>query len=120
MQFIVGSPVHEVKKLSMYELIIDTMEGDADDYHQIVLTFKKGEEDKLAEIVVLLNKIEQDGYTHGRYTKPGYRHVEGFEELLGDEWPCDHAYGIQDSFCRYTLYFYDSGGVKCTVDIKEY
>ena len=111
-----GSPVEVPVYKNMYELVVETMQGDADDYHDFTLHFPivDGEpSDDLFKAIRLLEKIESEADWDTSLNK-----YDGFERLFSDEWYFECDYGYWDSLEGYTLFLYDSSGTKFVIDIE--
>jgi hypothetical protein len=118
MQFIVGAPVHERKKLNVFELVIRTMEGDADDTHYVNIEIKADDNDTLTKYIELLDRMSVCNVYYAGGT-PGYSHVDGFKDLLMEDWPYECNSGIADSLEDYKIFFYTSEGLKHNVEIRR-
>jgi hypothetical protein len=105
------------RKQNLYELEIETMEGDADDTHTVQFNFKESEEDELKKYIVACGVLN-NSYPSGR--SGGDKYTGPYWDLLNDGWYHDNM-GFEDSYDGYCLYYYDKNGLKynCTVEYDE-
>lgn len=94
---------------SLYVVSVDTMEGDADDYHEFEITTEST--DELREIIIGL-KILCNAYPNGR---------GGCDDYCGKfyEEYCDELYsyeGFKDSIQSFFVKYYDENGTEFSVD----
>lgn len=108
----IGSKIEQPK--NVYLLDIELMHGDGDAYTHIELKFEDvdAEKEKLITILDILGKL--GGYDHFRK----YHCVEGFNELLHEDWDRDST--CEDylaSYDGYKLYYLNEDGEKFNVKV---
>ena len=95
-----------VEKREGYLLVIKTYIGDADgDEYVEIGPVPEGELSKIEDAIEVCDRLRKE-YPHGRGGSDNYK-SEGFEEILGDDWPCHE--GIENSFSGYKVYFLEDG-----------
>ena len=117
------------KRVKYYEVKVKTMEGDADDYHNVDITFEDDEEGRrlLRECVIACEIISKH-YPHGvgggyNFYKEcpywnkwfSYEPTEEYDDNIvtfGEEWHWECDTGTPDSFENYSVNYYDDEGVK--------
>lgn len=111
--------------IDAYMVEVSIMHGDADHYDTLKLgpyqDDKEIDVDLLHEIVNVLEAMGK-AFPSGRGGTPeySYRKVDGFEELLADEWPHDiTCWGSEASFAGYKVYYYDESGIKYNVKVFD-
>ncbi|MDF2534010.1 MAG: hypothetical protein K0R18_167 [Bacillales bacterium] len=108
-------PTEQIK--NVYEIKVNIMHGDADHYED--LTFHLETEDEVNQYIDLLDRMEAE-YPHGRGGGDDYDHLDGFNELLGDDWPGDVTSDsmYQASMDGYVVTYYDENGVEYEVEVQ--
>jgi hypothetical protein len=120
-----------------YEIVVNTMEGDADDNHEAIIQFETNKEgiELLRECIIALVIIKKH-YPHGMggghnfyakcpYWMKWFMYDEFREEnpnvTYVKEWYWEGNSGTPDSFDGYELFYYDEVGKKyqCTVDLDD-
>lgn len=118
---IVKGNKHKVKE-ECYELIIETMTGDADDFHKTICTIKNNEEGEkhLKELIVAC-EILKKSYPSGMGGCDKY--VGPYFELIYNNYGWHHGGDgqYQESFEGYELKYHDGlGGIyDCSVIIDQ-
>lgn len=102
---------------NMYVLDVEIMHGDADLYQNI--QFEASSIKEAVEYVALFDDMLA-AYPNGRggSDKYSYHNVEGFVDLLSEDWPRDvTCEDIEASIDSYKMYWYNALGVKHEVII---
>jgi hypothetical protein len=104
-----------------YHLTVETMEGDADDYHEIEFDFCDNEEGlkELSKYVIACEVLKKS-YPHGRGGDDNYvgKYFEIFSSDGDTVWPTDCNSDCQDTFEDYEIIYNDGEGRECEVDIE--
>ena len=110
MIFVIGNQKENEVKNGFY-LTVETMTGDADDYHTFTLSFEKNLKE-LEDAVNILNTAER--------TDPNfYVDILGFSEMFRKDWHYSFFYNRYSSFENYEITYYKDG--KCfEVEVIEY
>jgi hypothetical protein len=141
MEILIKNPVKVPKYKNTYELVINFMEGDADDYHKSVVMIKEEHIDHLKDLLDVVIRCN-NAYQHGRGGCDEYNHIEGYnkyfsvEDLSEEEYDklteifkskhhndslIDHPYDsnsdCHDSFDGYELYYYDENYNKFETEV---
>ena len=99
-----------------YELIVYTMEGEADDYHDFSMIYTGDESlPELKEDILSLEVLAKT-YPHGRGGDDDY--IGPHFEKFADPWNCEEHQGYQDSFENYELWYHDGNGGRFTCEIE--
>lgn len=89
---------------------IKTMEGDADDSHNLEFAITEEDLPKLKEFLDSCAELCRRGMGGGEAQEWVYK-VKHFDYFVGDcEWPCKEGY--YDSYRSHTFYWYDENGQK--------
>lgn len=104
-----------------YELVITTMEGDADDYHELNFTFDIDDKEELLRYIIACEVVAKS-YPNGRGGGDNYQGE--YWDLIssnGDEWPHECNSGIADSFSSWSVIFHDGNGTvrPCTIKLND-
>ena len=101
-----------------YELIITTMEGDADDEHSVEFLFNEDEEDELRKHIIACEVVAKT-YTNGRGGGDNYKGE--YWDLISEDWPYECNDGFSDSFDYWDVVFHDgNGGIyPCEIELDE-
>lgn len=116
MKVIVGEDPMKLKLIkNMWSIEIETMEGDADDYHRFSLEFEEIEDFKKCLIQC---EVLDKQYPNGRGGGDDYNDLDFFEEVFDELWhyACDGQFA--DSMDGYVPFYYNAAGDKLTVDIE--
>jgi hypothetical protein len=140
MKFVVTGTSNVPDYRDAFVVEVQVMYGDADGYGDFEIgPFAKDKDDALLEDFVTLCKGMDAAYPHGRGGDDNYNHVPGFNEWfdsenhlteeewealpqrqrdLGRDWPYDpQGDGVQASFEKYEVFYYDETGVKFDVKV---
>lgn len=105
----------EIAPKSCYVIEVDTMEGDADDYHRFTLYFAENEIEELKERIIQCEVLSL-AYPNGKGGYDGFDELDFFEYHFRDDWYCYE--GCWDSFDGYSVVYYDENSKKFNVDIS--
>jgi len=100
-----------------YEIVIKTMEGDADDYH--TTRFHCGMDEAELRRYVIAAEVMGKTYPHGR---GGDCEYEGeYWDLLSEDWPRESNSGIADSIDGWEVIYHDGNGIEypCTITLEK-
>lgn len=132
MKFVIGKTLLDPKKRSVYELEVEFMHGDADDYDTVEFIFPLNPDYNggilphssgvtLEQAIDLLDRVAYAG-------PRGYREVSHkvydsphFEALFDDNWPGDKFtdWSVPAAYNGYKLKFYDLTGIPHEVKIER-
>lgn len=98
-----------------YIITVNTMEGDADDYHSFNLTFREDQIEELKERIIQCEVLSL-AYPNGRGCYDGYDELDFFEKNFSDGWYCYE--GCWDSFDGYSVVYYDENSKKFNVNVS--
>lgn len=99
---------------SCYVLTVETMEGDADDYHSFSMTFREDQIEELKERIIQCEVLSL-AYPNGKGGYHGFDELDFFEEHFSDDWYCYEC--CLDSFAGYSVVYYDEHSKKFNVDV---
>lgn len=103
-----------IPDISYYEVTIETMEGDADDYHSIEITAET--EDELRDIIIHC-EIMKRCYPNGRGGGSDYDYIGPyFDKYFSDNLSCKDS--VQDAIEDYEIVFHDTEGKQYSVKIE--
>ena len=105
------SKVESIK--SKYQVVVSTMTGDADDYHEFSVLFDENQISDLQQYIIYC-EVLQNQYPNGRCGDDDYE-LDFFEEYFSDDW-YNHE-GMEDSMEDYSVYYYDEDGIKYDVKV---
>lgn len=112
-ELVVGKPVVQKNPKNTYLLEIEVMHGDGDNYQIINLDFK---ERKLLQVLPVLEELE----TNGRKYHREYRIIDGFGDLLQEDWPYDcTSEDYLAGYVKHKLFWYNEDGIKHNVKVKK-
>ena len=98
---------------SKYQVVVDTMTGDGDDYHSFNVYFDENQISDLQRYIIYC-EVLQNQYPNGRGGCDDYE-LDFFEEYFSDDWY--HYEDMQDSMEDYSVYYYDEDGIKYDVKV---
>jgi len=109
----VQMPQEEQPKL-IYRINVETMEGDADDWHNFDIDIK--DEETLKEVIIYCEVMAKQ-YPHGRGGgNDYYDHLDFFDEWFNDEWFYEDGEWM-DSWENYSVSYFDENGVEMKVNV---
>ena len=98
---------------SKYQVVVDTMTGDGDDYHNFSVLFDENQISDLQQYIIYC-EVLQNQYPNGRGGYDDYK-LDFFEEYFSDDW---YNYeGMEDSMEDYSVYYYDEDGIKYNIKV---
>lgn len=100
---------------SGYTLTIETMEGDADDYHQFELFFEEDAVEELKQHIIWCEVLARQ-YPNGMGGCDSYD-FDFFDEHFSEEWFYSEHCDSYDSFDGYDIVFTDEAGVDFDIDV---
>lgn len=105
-------------KQECYELVITTMEGDADDFHSVEYYFPKNEEEKLRELIIACEVLKKS-YPNGKGRRDEYKGE--YWDKLSEDWPYECKYGCEDSIDSWTVVYHNGHGSEflCKISLDE-
>lgn len=98
---------------SKYQVVVETMTGDADDYHEFAVLFDENQISDLQQYIIYCEVLQKQ-YPNGRGGYDDYE-LDFFEEYFSDDW-YNHE-GMEDSMEDYSVYYYDEDGIKYDVKV---
>ena len=104
----------EPKYKDKYVMLINTMEGDADDYHTMEFYFSKSRLKKLRQMIVAVTVLSLC-YPNGRGGQDDY--VGRYARLFLEDLYVEPSYGITDTIQDFSVVYYDKNGGVFNVDI---
>lgn len=106
------SKVESIK--SKHQVVVSTMTGDADDYHEFSVLFDENQISSLQQYIIYCEVLQKQ-YPNGRGGYDDYE-LDFFEEYFSDDW---YKYeGMEDSMEDYDVYYYDEDGIKYDVSVE--
>jgi len=103
---------------NVYVFTIETMEGDADDWHNFEIAVDSLEE---AKKLIVYCEVMSKQYPNGRGGGTGfYEHLDFFDEYFEDEWYYDDGVWM-DSWENYSVIYYNVNGeaYKCEITLED-
>lgn len=117
MKFRIGKRITAPYK-DTYVVDITTMEGDADDSHQVLIKIKKEE-----DLVELVTELQALGYMpfNGLEDREDYEKKAPvlFKHVSVDEWPSEINSGFLDDLDRFEVFYYNDKNEKFAVTIEK-
>lgn len=133
MKFVIGKTLLDQNKRSVYELEVEFMHGDADDYDSVEFIFPFNPDHNggilphssgvtLEQAIDLLDRVATSGvrgYREANYKL--YMTLPHFETLFDENWPGDKFtdWSVPAAYNGYKLKFYDLTGVPHEVKIER-
>lgn len=109
------SKIKEQNPKNIYRFTINTMEGDADDYHSFEIDVNSLKEAK--EMIIYCEVMSKQYKKNGRGGGSGfYDHLDFFDEFFDNEWHYEDGEWM-DSWEDYSLVFFNKNGEKFRTSI---
>ena len=126
MKITIGNPIIRDKPKSVYVLTVQTMEGDADDYHEVVKYMTT--EDEVKQAILILNKIIEARYGANRLdddtTAAFVKCLHNDDDWESPFWRYEQGWfyngDYYDSYKSHELVYFDSVGIEhaVTIDVE--
>lgn len=114
MQIKIGEKISKPSITNCYQLSVETMTGDADDYHNIEKTFSKDDKEQmnlLRDCIIVLELISEEECSDF------YDGVYKWDECFGyGAWHCD-TFGNRDRYKGHWISYYDENGIEYGTEV---